>query len=126
MATTTKNVAPLVQRPEGPLSAAPSCALPWTSEEHKALPVIYWHHARIMAGFRLVAEVQMTQGLTGNEAEGARNLAFIVKACNTHQRLVEALRELMDAEGGCPGHTLEQRAAWNKAVDVLRECGVAS
>lgn len=65
--------------------------LPWAISNGSAQYI--WGDARWVAA---------TMGV--RDAEGAANAAFIVRACNSHYQLVEALRELTEfCEKSCNG-----------------------
>lgn len=52
------------------------------------------------------------------------NAEFIVRACNNHYKLLEALKDLMiDAGGGSKacGHDFTCNCAWDKAKEAIKE-----
>ena len=59
------------------------------------------------------------------EAEAVANAEFIIRACNSHDALLEALENLMEWEGGEPGSyndlSDQERAdeVWQDAFDAI-------
>lgn len=89
--------------------------LPWHYQEDSDT---YTHIIRDPSGSRIVAQFrQDTSGLP--EA----NAAFIVKACNNHYTLLEALKDLMPVlQQWEPDHSSgEELRAWGRAVMAIKE-----
>ena len=65
-------------------------------------------------------EITVTGVLPCSLSESAANAAFIVRACNSHYQLVEALRGIIDhfdcSHGNAPGHDHLIPGVWDKDV----------
>lgn len=62
--------------------------------------------------------------ITGELSCSKENAEFIVRACNNHYKLLEALKDLMiDAGGGSKacGHDFTCNCAWDKAKEAIKE-----
>lgn len=72
---------------------APATPLPWSTVVPEQTNLA-WHCARFYRGERLVANIDLTNGPSGED--GGQTLHYIDRACRAYPRLVEALRQLLD------------------------------
>lgn len=71
---------------------------------------------RLSSWDQTIALVQVDE----DDEEQQANAEFIVRACNSHQDLMEALRSIADASDGTEIGTSELRALKNRMGDIAR------
>ena len=82
-------------------------------------------YTKIKEGNYHIATIETEPGFDsdGNEADPQTNAAYIVKACNMHDELVEVLKEALDTlnpqDGEITAMTIKQGWPWSQKVRAL-------